>query len=287
MPSYTRKQILNHHNPYELFAKGDSLAEHKEILDNLSNKEKNDLAIKIISNCPQEKFANYFLQLKAIAYDIPQEDTFYEVIERIYQVKKHILDLMDTRNKNLHQLFEDSIDHFNEYNEFALSLLKRNELNLAERMISYAPDNNRAKLTRQIHSVFPKSTLAQQVSIMCSLHHQLTLLLSDNPADFFNKELDGYVSLSILPSSVLAGKEKEIGLKLAEKTSEEKRAKIIRQLNLMTASAHSAESPFAIIAETFKGTKISTGKNHFTTFGKQQEDPESNAAHSQPATFQS
>ncbi|MFT4058213.1 MAG: hypothetical protein QM652_01545 [Legionella sp.] len=276
---HTREFILKHDNPYQLFATGEDLTQHQKILNALSSEEKKELAIKIISHCSSKELQKYYLEMQPIASHLSNDTTFYAILIKIHQIKSSIFAILDVNNKYPHQTFKDSMDLFNEYKDYALNLFRHSELNLAERMVISVPGKERASLAKQVSEIFPNSDLANHLSTMCSLRHQLSMLLSNQPETFFTEEFDAqrYLTCSLLVTHMLKDHEKNIGTKLAQ-TSGKLRSQIIRQLQLLTSSAHDSANPFTLIAKSMAPDKTSLRENHYRTFGKKEtpQDPNNN-----------
>ncbi|MBI2786421.1 MAG: hypothetical protein HYX60_09025 [Legionella longbeachae] len=266
---FTYEQIIKLENPYEAFSNGDALAENAEVLNALSNKEKNILATKIISDCPMTKFKNYGLQIEALRNLTKKDGSFHSVISEAYQVRQSIFSLFDPRNKAPHSLLigeEFNPTPFHRFSELAKNVLKNNEPAIAERLALCAPGEVHSQIARNIDIVFPKSALTTKMQVAFTLHRNIKqFLLGDNPEKFFSSRDFNHDTCNMFANmfrSLLKDHEEEIGTKLGTLKSAEVRIKILHQLELLSTEVFDQANPFKQIAEVIRKKQISEDKEN-------------------------
>ena len=273
--TYSRIELLEHKAPYELFNDvdaGDTFAEHQDILDNeLSEDEQLEFAVKLVSSCPQDKLKDLKNAAKAL-YSARQANTcFYSVIDDALQVKIRLLSILDSKNKQPHAflLEENTPDLLGRFNVLASEILGKNEIAIAERLALLTPEEDRCKLARTIHNIFPNSALAEEVNAAFTLRRQVRQLLGETPDLFFTDldfNRDNCLKFSTMLSKLLTGHEAEIGSKLAKKGFEI-RQDIRHKLELLTSSAFNSTDPFLLIAKEMNAKRVSIGANSSTLYG--------------------
>lgn len=267
--TYSRLEILESENPYEMFDDGEVLAEHRQILDRLSDEEKQELATKIIAECPKEKLAHYGLALKTLESPVHPEGTFHDVINQAHQIKTHILAMLDHPNPQLFLLEESSIDQLNKFHELALLTLKNNEAAIAERLAVLTPDPDHNKVARAVDLAFPDTSFAQKIKTTFALRREISQLSGSHPENFFTSpEFNRETCMTYSGLfELIKGNEEAIGKKLSQVSSLETRKQVERNLNLLTAIAYDQTNPFKLILDTLNPDSITAGRSTDSLFG--------------------
>lgn len=250
---YSREEILESTEPYNMIGTGDELAEHQKILDELSEDEKEALAIKMVADCPQNQLKNFGNAIKALKSILGIKGSFYSVITKAHQVKTRILASLDHRNMTPYDfLLDESIPAlFNRFNNLALHVLKNKETAIAERLALTTPEEDLNSVAQIANDVFPDSTFAKKIGTAFTLRHNIQQLLGTNPELFFT-DPDFNIEICFEFSGLFAiiqENEQEIGQKLSKNTSLDldERNVVLRYLKLLNTTAHDQVNPFRLI----------------------------------------
>ncbi|MGC1181870.1 hypothetical protein [Legionella sp.] len=261
MPNYSQKDILELDNPYVYFNKSGVLAQHKKLLDDLTESKKKELALKMIKACPQKELKKFGYLLKSIASPMSNKETFYSVIEPIHQVKTRILGFLDIKNKNPCHTLRDSMNLFNQHQDFVL-----------ENLALLTPIKKHNEVIQQINSVFAQGNFTHDVGMVFTLIRNIQHLTTDKPELFFTSSEFNYKFCNRFLSlfDTIKGLEKDIGIKLAKKPSVE----LLCNLELLSTSCQKQENPFTKILNTTKIISHSPANNPNSLFAKYPQKPD-------------
>lgn len=315
MPKFSSEEITSSDNPYELFNRevtreeeiedideddnlieehphqtlGDIFVENKDTLNSFEPIKQKTLAFVMVAKCPADELRKLGRALTALSSpkDNP-EGTFYAAVYPYYETKVRLLGLLDERNKAPHRTLMDSKPYFDKYKSFAESVLKKNEVRIAERLAMYTPVEKRSDVAQCVGSTFARSNFSSLVGAAFSLQRDIEYLLSENPEKFFtSKEFnrDHCLLFSQLFSSI-KGHEEEIGIKLAKISSEEIRSDIVKGLRLLNTFVYSSANPFAEIHSSMKKNTLLVGHNPFSSFATKKTVVPTDTAHENDVTLQ-
>lgn len=307
MPRFSKEKITSASDPYSLFLKkedyeaeledilADNLAANQDLLDALTLEEQTKLAQSMLLHCPATQLRYFGRALKAITSPITGSiNRFYAVIEPLHQVKSCVDGLWDERNKTPHQTLTDSMVLFQQHDEFTYSLLKNQGTRLAERFALLTPAKERSSVARTISTLFPRSTVYEQVNIAFTLKHSIdTLLLGEKPELFFtSKDFVAQHCVSFAPLfTPIREQLPAIAKKLAKIPSSEVRTQVLCAINQLNIPVDGKDNPFA---ELFKQMgipkKISVGTSSYSSFNQSLVNPQSSPVKSasephNPKTF--
>lgn len=294
--TYSRFDILEHKNPYELFDDSDTFAEHQDILDGeLSEEEQEQLAIDIVCGCPSHELAKLQKVIRALSSPLPTESSFYAVISDALHVKIRLMGMLDNRNTAPHTflLEENTPDLLNRFNDLALQVLADNEIAIAERLALYTPKNERSKVAHRLNTIFSQSQFVAETEAAFILRRSIKHLLGEKPEQFFTEAChfsrDNCLKYSNMLAELLEGHEQEIGSKLS-KTDAETQKIVMRQLELLSTNAYHTTNPFHLIKSnmTLKyisvsnspGSLFTSSKDHEASLPKTPGEEQSNIAES-------
>ena len=201
------KQIQASANPFverdDIDSLGDSLIEHRTQLDSLSEPEKREMATKIISHCPATQLNQLGHVIRALKVPGSTEETFHEVISRVFEIRKRIMGLSDDLNPAPHKLLlgaEFNSDLFAEFKEFSLQQLDSKEVVIAQKLALSTMDlseEERSTLVSNAQIAFPDSLFVTKLGAAFALRREIEHhLLGDKPYNFFT-------SLEFNPQSYL------------------------------------------------------------------------------------
>lgn len=267
---YNAQDILDSSNPYDMFDNGDTLAEHRKILDAFSAEEKKTLATKIICGCPQDKLKAFGQTIRSLSSLVPEEkETFYSVISAAHQVRTKIMNLLDPLNKQPNNLFLDESlpDLFNKFNKLAQNVLEDHETAIAERLALLTPDEHSGLVTKKVGIMFERHSFSETIGIAFTLKHNVKQLLGKNPESFFMSRDFNVSHWHQFPSLFegIKGNEEQIGQKLSQ--VEDKKLKIIeRNLHLLTTGIYDQVNPFKLILDAMQTKKSVVIATHPETF---------------------
>jgi hypothetical protein len=230
------EQIKALANPYAELGDSDSLIEHREQLNSLSEQEQRDIAIKIISHCPNTNLNELGYVIRALKPHGNTEETFADVISRVFDLRKRIMGLTDDRNSNPHKLLlapEFESDLFAEFNKFSLQLLNSNEATIAKNLVLSTPEKKRFELVFNVRNAFPGSLLVTKLGEAFTLRREIEHhLLSEKPYNFFTSlefNPQSYLELGELLLKLIKGKE-DLILSNLETTPEGRRSTVLANM---------------------------------------------------------
>jgi len=237
--TFTNEQIKALDNPYQELIVADKLVEHQEQLDRLSAQEKKEMAIKLVQDCPEKELTRLGHAIKALKAPAASEESFQYIVNQVWEIRKRIIALKDSRNKKPHNLLLDpefNVDLFAEFNDFSLQLLDGNEDIIAQKLALSTPTEQRSNLVRNVQNAFPDSQFVTVVSSTFAFRRALDVLLGDEPYKFFiNGEFKSNVNSYLKYAELLAlidGKDEAIAEQLA-KTPEIKRCLVLDHMQLI------------------------------------------------------
>ncbi|BCA93974.1 hypothetical protein TUM19329_03350 [Legionella antarctica] len=252
--TFTFEQIKQLENPYQELGTSDALAEHREELNKLSTKEKQNLASRMILACPQEELDNFGLAINSLKSET-EDESFHTVISHAHEVKKRVLELLDPTQQCPYELLtneEVNDELFTPFKDLALKILEKNESAIAVRLALTTPTHSRSQLAHHINNTFDHSELATKTANAFIVNREIErFLLGDKPELFFSSpefNVDLCLEFTTLCSSLLKGHEQSIGEKLAQLDAKT-RHDISRHLEMMCPKACDQQNPFRFIAQ--------------------------------------
>lgn len=182
------EQIKALPNPYVELGNGDTLIEHREQLNSLSEQEQRAIAVKIISHCPDAKLNELGHAIRALRAPGSQEETFSNVISQVFEIRKRVMSLTDVRNTHPQNVLgsEFNPDLFAEFKDFSLQQLESKEVDIATKLALSTPEKDRSKLVRNAQIAFPDSVLSTKLGAAFALRREIEHhLLGAQPYNFF------------------------------------------------------------------------------------------------------
>ncbi|MFI4962770.1 MAG: hypothetical protein ACHP6H_02820, partial [Legionellales bacterium] len=211
------------------------LVEHRDLLNNLPLEEQRSFAANLVTSCPALDLKHFGRSIEALRTPVNNTGSFYTVLSESMEIRQRMNALLDPRNPRPYKLLlepELNIALFTKYKEHALSVCAVNELEIAERLALVTPIELRAQVCNNVKQLFPEITIAQRVERAFSFRNAVdTFLLSTSPELFFSKDNFDIPSchiFSTMVSTLLQGKEREIGVKLANKLPADRRELVLR-----------------------------------------------------------
>ncbi len=235
---FTSDELYNLVNPYIQLGNSNALAEHRIELNKLDVEKMKTLAIKMVTDCPQEELVAFQLATEALrSPHHPEQTSFHYILNQALTIKKLIIDLNNPANETPWQIIMNEFNpaRFHPYNEFTLTLLKDQQL-VITRIALTTPAEQRNPVAKKCNTVFPGTAFTTSIHAAFTLQRTIeTLLLGNEPAQFFlsrDFNSDTCYKFSALCATLLANKEQLIGEKLAL-LPEIGRAQVLAKLHLV------------------------------------------------------
>lgn len=238
--TFSLEQIKASDNLYAELGNSDALVEHLPLLNNLTVPEQREIALKLISSCPDEELKTFAYAIRATKVYGLQQETFHDVLSCVFEVRKRTLALLDSRNpKPYQQLIGDefSPDLFVEFNHYALELMNPKANEIATKLALSTPKEHCNEVARNLSQIFPCSELVAQVHQAFTLRKQIDLfLLGSEPFKFFiSPEFSAENYLKFDPVfELISYKDEEIAAKLSSTPKDEEiRALVLANMELI------------------------------------------------------
>lgn len=156
---FTIKEIKAFDNLYQQLVVRDELAEYQQELDALPIAEKKALALKLVTQCPENELNNLSNVISSLRSRTDAMESFYRVISQVWEIRKKTLALSDPQHPRPYDflLTEFDADLYNEYKDFTLELLKGKEESIAQRLALSTPEDKRSELVRNAYIAFAGS----------------------------------------------------------------------------------------------------------------------------------
>ncbi|MDI9817963.1 MULTISPECIES: hypothetical protein [unclassified Legionella] len=179
MSKYTKTELLAMEKPFVcLIEDGDSLAENYEELEQLSAKEKINLATKILLQCPDDRVE--FLQKKLAQLKETSPKSFIHLLGQALKTAAIITAILNPDGGNSCELLEENVDLFNQFHPLA----DAHAIPLASALASNLSLEGRRKLFPNVQA-FSNTKFAEALGKACVLKDQLDTLNSDTPCQAF------------------------------------------------------------------------------------------------------
>lgn len=156
--TFSKEQINSLKKPYQELGTGDKLAEHRELLADLTPGEQHALATKMLLQCPAKELNDFGYAIKALEHT----NSFHTVLNRAFEIRKKILSLVDPRNTKPYLLFLDKEfepDFFVAFPELTEALLKHQGEEIAKRFALTTPEVKHGAVVAKMQSVYPSALL--------------------------------------------------------------------------------------------------------------------------------